>query len=208
MLKEKFQEFIKRNEEGNQKKKIENLVVFLVILVITVIAINMILKDKNDKNENTSSYKELAEKNTLDENSDTSSDLEKNLEKILAKLNGVGKVNVLITYSESNKVVAMYNENSKESTTEEEDTGGGKRTIQEVDTTKDVVYKEENGSKIPVTERIIMPKVEGAIIIAEGANNSNVKANIVQAVEAVTGLATHKIQVFDMKTREELWKKN
>ena len=28
--------------------------------------------------------------------------------------------------------------------------------------------------------------------------NANIKANIVQAVEAATGLATHKIQVFEM----------
>ena len=34
---------------------------------------------------------------------------------------------------------------------------------------------------------------------AKGANNSVVKANIIAAVEAVTGLATHKIQVFEMK---------
>ena len=40
------------------------------------------------------------------------------------------------------------------------------------------------------------PKIEGAIIIAEGAGDSNVKTNIIQAVEAATGLATHKIQVF------------
>lgn len=41
--------------------------------------------------------------------------------------------------------------------------------------------------------------MEGAIITAEGASSSEVKANIVQAVEAVTGLASHKIQVFEMR---------
>jgi stage III sporulation protein AG len=43
-----------------------------------------------------------------------------------------------------------------------------------------------------------MPTIEGAIITAEGANDANIKSSIVQAVEAVTGLATHKIQVFEM----------
>ena len=45
-----------------------------------------------------------------------------------------------------------------------------------------------------------MPKMEGALIVAEGANNASVKANIIQAVEALTGLATHKIQVLEMET--------
>ena len=47
-----------------------------------------------------------------------------------------------------------------------------------------------------------MPKIEGAIITAEGAADGNVKTNIIQAVEAVTGLATHKIQVFEMQEKE------
>ena len=43
-----------------------------------------------------------------------------------------------------------------------------------------------------------MPKVEGAIIIAEGGENVTIKSNIIQAVSAVTGLPSHKIQVFKM----------
>ena len=43
-----------------------------------------------------------------------------------------------------------------------------------------------------------MPKIEGAIITAKGVKNSDAKSNIISAVEAVTGLATHKIQVFEM----------
>ena len=42
-----------------------------------------------------------------------------------------------------------------------------------------------------------MPKVEGAIITAEGAANANIKMNIINAVEAVTGLTVDKIQVFE-----------
>lgn len=61
------------------------------------------------------------------------------------------------------------------------------------------MYTEENGEKVPVTSKVVNPKIEGAIITATGAGNGTVKNNIVQAVEAVTGLATHKIQVFEMK---------
>lgn len=93
----------------------------------------------------------------------------------------------------------MYNENTKTSNTEENDTAGGIRKIQETDTQKDIIYQEENGEKTPITQKIIQPKVEGAIITAKGANDPGTKTNIIQAVEAVTGLATHKIQVFEMQ---------
>ena len=120
------------------------------------------------------------------------------LENILRKINGVGEVSVFINYSESSEVVAMYNQNSKSSSTEETDTSGGIRKIEETDTQKDIVYQENNGEKIPITQKIIQPKIEGAIITAKGAGDVNVKTSIIQAVEAVTGLATHKIQVFEM----------
>ena len=127
------------------------------------------------------------------------SDLEQRLESILAKIQGVGEVQVFINYSETSEVVAMYNENSKTSTTEETDTSGGIRKIQETDTQKDIIYQEEDGVKTPMTKKIIEPKIEGAIITAKGANQIDTKTNIIQAVEAVTGLATHKIQVFEMQ---------
>ena len=61
------------------------------------------------------------------------------------------------------------------------------------------MYQEENGEKTPIIQKTVQPKIEGAIITAKGASNATVKTNIVQAVEAATGLATHKIQVFEMK---------
>ncbi len=41
----------------------------------------------------------------------------------------------------------MFNENVKESTTEETDSSGGVRTILQTDSSKEVVYTEESGKK-------------------------------------------------------------
>ena len=191
------------NKDGNDKKKIENLVFFIIILIITIVIINLIWngnnKTKNNDNSNSIS-KQLAKTSKIesDVNMNNTNNLEEKLENILSKIQGVGEVKVFVNYSESNEVIAMYNENSKVSNTEEEDTSGGKRKIQETYSQKDIIYKEENGEKVPITQKVIQPKVEGAIITAKGANNTNVKTNIIQAVEAATGLATHKIQVFEM----------
>ena len=108
-------------------------------------------------------------------------------------------VKVFINYSESSQTVAMYNEDSKTSITEETDTSGGTRKVEQTDSDKEIVYQEENGKKTPIVQKTLQPKIEGAIITAKGASNVNVKTNIIQAVEAATGLATHKIQVFEME---------
>ena len=189
--------------DGKDGRKIENLVVFAIILIITIIVINVIWNgdEKKSTKDTTKDYsKKLSSNTTTEETSEAceSSDLEKKLENILSKIQGVGKVKVFINYSQSSETVAMYNENSKVSQTEETDTSGGKRVIESTDSQKDIVFKEENGEKIPITQKIIQPKIEGAIITAQGANDATTKSNIMQAVEAATGIATHKIQVFEM----------
>lgn len=125
-------------------------------------------------------------------------ELEEKLEKILQTMIGVGEVNVLITYTQSSEVIAMYNENNTVSQTTETDSNGGTRTVEEQGINKEVIFTEENGSNVPATQTIINPKVEGVIVTAEGANDANIKADIVSAVVAVTGVATHKVQVFSM----------
>lgn len=205
MFRDKLKHLMNQKEsEGNDKKKVENLVFFVVILIITIVVINIIWngnKTSNTKGQNNSSNsKQLASENqTINlENSNINDNLEEKLETILSKIQGVGEVKVFVNYSESSEVVAMYNENSKINNTEETDTSGGIRKIQETDSQKEIIYQEENGEKKPITQKVVKPKVEGAIITAKGANNAAIKTNIIQAVEAVTGLATHKIQVFEM----------
>lgn len=206
MFRNKLKKLISNNEEeeqsGNDKRKIENLVFFVVILIITVVAINLIWNGKKDTKQQgiNDSSKKLATNENNNTNNETinSNNLEEKLKNILSKIQGVGNVEVCLNYSESSEIVAMYNENSKVSTTEESDTSGGNRKIQETDTQKDIIYQEENGKKTPITQKTIQPKIEGAIITATGVNNATTKNNIIQAVEAVTGLATHKIQVFEM----------
>lgn len=178
----------------NKEKRIENLVSFLIILVITLIIINKILSKNEIDNKNFQNEVgvELAESNM--ENKENN-DLENRLESILSKINGVGKVSVLITYSESSTLIPIYNINTSKSVVEEKDTSGGTRTTETENNQKDVIT---DSSSNVITEKVIMPTIEGAIVTAQGAKDSTVKANIISAVEAVTGIATHKIQVFEM----------
>lgn len=206
MLTEKLKGFLSKKQGEPNKKKIENLVVLLIILIITIIAINTIWNgDEKEATENQVIDRNKKLASSLDEkivetNSNSTEDkMVKNLEEILSNVNGVGKVKVMITYSRTSQNVPIYNEDLVEKSTEETDNQGGTRKVTETDTKKEVIYKEENGEKVPITQSIISPTIEGAIVTAEGAGNALVKTNIIQAVEAVTGIATHKIQVFEMK---------
>lgn len=207
MFKDKLKKIVGNSEEqGNNKRKIENLVFLVIILIITVVIINYVWSgDKSSNKKVTNSAgKQLATANnnqtlaSSQYNNTESISLEEKLEDILSKIEGVGSVKVFINYSESSETVAMYNENSKTSTTEETDKSGGTRKVEQTDSQKEVIYQEQNGTKTPIVQKTVEPKIEGAIITAKGAGDINVKTSIIQAVEAATGLATHKIQVFTM----------
>ena len=129
MLKEqmnKIKEMIK-NQDGNNKRKIENLVVFIIILIITIIIINTVWNnDKKTKNNNADNYNDttakLAQTTEKLPKNEENTELEQKLENILKNIDGVGNVKVLLTYSESSQTVAMYNEDTTKNDTEETDT--------------------------------------------------------------------------------------
>lgn len=206
MFKDKLKAIINKNEsenQGNNKKKIENLVFLVITLIITIVIINYVWNENKNSNKTitNSAGKQLAytqSNQNTNQNVTNSSNLEERLEDILKNISGVGNVKVFINYSESSETVAMYNENSKTSVTEETDTSGGVRKVETTDSQKEIVYQEDNGDKVPIIQKTVEPKIEGAIITAKGASNINIKTSIIQAVEAATGLATHKIQVFEM----------
>ena len=202
------EKYLKKDADGDRdhKRKIENLVVFVILIIVTLIVINQIWNGQEEGKQSMQNEEvddKVLASQEITENivfGSSSTDLESNLETILGNIEGVGKVKVLITYSESSQTVPMFNEDTSISATEETDTNGGSRKISQENTKKEVIYQEVDGEKIPITQSVIMPTIEGAIITAVGAGNATVKSNIIQAVEAVTGLATHKIQVFPMAT--------
>ena len=206
MFKDKWKAIISKDEsesQGNNKKKIENLVFLVIVLIITIVIINYIWNGNKSSNKTitNSAGKQLATTQNSQNSSKSETNgisLEERLENILSNISGVGSVKVFINYSESSETVAMYNENSKTSVTEETDTSGGVRKVESTDSQKEIVYQENDGNKTPIIQKTVEPKIEGAIITAKGASDINIKTSIIQAVEAATGLATHKIQVFEM----------
>lgn len=190
---------IKKNEisKCKNKKSIENLIFLFILLVIIIIFINYTWRgDKKKVNESNKVVANFNDNgnNEVDIEYDNN-DLELKLKNILERIEGVGQVEVLLTYSQTSTINPVYNENSEESITEEEDTNGGKRKVSSINNKKEVI----NDSNGIVTRSVTSPEIKGAIVTAKGASNINVKTNIIQAVEAITGLSKYKIQVFEMK---------
>ena len=81
----KLKKLFSKESNGEEKKKIENLVVLVLVIIITVVAINYIWNGNKKENKivTEDSTKKLAENKEEDSKSD---DLEMKLENILAKI--------------------------------------------------------------------------------------------------------------------------
>ena len=190
----------------SKEKRVQNLLFLLGVLIVTLIIINSILNENekeitgsnisnvgnNKKSE--SMIKENNEFINVENLSYSNVHFEERLEEILSKIKGIETANVLITYSETEEIIPIYNENNSISKTEE-GAGENKKIVKEESVTKDIIL--DDSSNILIQKKK-SPKVEGAIIVVKGDFDVNVKTNIVSAVEAITGLASHKIQVFEM----------
>jgi stage III sporulation protein AG len=188
------------------QKKIKNLMAVCLVLAFILIAMNVF----SSGNKNFSSNK-LSPTVTNTENTDDTKNVneadEKNYEEaqkndlknILKKMDGVGDVEVMMSFESGEEKVPAYDKSTQKSTTEENDTEGGKRvTNQDTDTSKTVMTS-SNGDNEPFILTTYKPKLIGVIILAEGAENSKIKYEIQQAVSKLYNLSLDKVNVYSMK---------
>lgn len=202
-MSKKISEFLKKlyNTQG-KKKIIENTVIVIIVGMIILIAGSSIFKpgrsDTKSSVENKSSEIEAASKVTSKETSENKS-VEEKIEAILSQIEGVGKVDVMITYVSDGEIVPAVNTKINENDTDEKDSGGGTRKIRERDQETSIAYEEAQGTKKPIILTHKEPEVKGVIVVAEGGNDVIVKDKICKAVQVLLDVPIHKVQVFERK---------
>ena len=71
-----------------------------------------------------------------------------------------------------------------------------KDRISNVDSVEEeTIYQENDSGKYPYVVSWTNPKVTGVLVIAEGGGNTKVKAEILEAVQALFGIEPHKIKI-------------
>jgi stage III sporulation protein AG len=125
--------------------------------------------------------------------------VEGKLAHILSQVKGAGTVDVDITWEDSSTQEHAKNVTKESKTIQEKDTTGGVRSTTETKESTQILVGKENGIDRPVIVREIKPVVKGVLVIAEGAYDSNVKANLTRAVESGLGIPSYKITVLAQK---------
>lgn len=129
---------------------------------------------------------------------------EEKLEESLRFVEGAGKVRVLITLAGSEEQILIRDGKEEVSDTLETDAAGGSRRISETKMDKSVVRTvDENGKEIPLVVRTITPKVEGVVVIAQGAGSESVRRDIIEAIQVLFEVDMNRIAIIKMKTNNQ-----
>ncbi|HWQ43030.1 MAG TPA: stage III sporulation protein AH [Desulfosporosinus sp.] len=125
-------------------------------------------------------------------------ELENKLQANILLMEGVGKVQVSVSFSTGLKNEYARNDNVTKNTSKETDKTGGTRETTQITENNQVVMP--NGSSQPVLVMEDRPEIAGVLIIAEGARDPNVREGIHTAVRTLLNISSNKITVVPMGT--------
>lgn len=127
--------------------------------------------------------------------------MEQKLENLLTCVEGVGRVNVMITLQSTQEQVVEKDIPGSNSNVSESDSGGGSRSTSEVQNQENTVYTiDEDGNKIPYVIKTNLPTVQGVTVVAQGGGNAVVQKNISDIAQALFHIEADKIKVAKMKS--------
>lgn len=109
--------------------------------------------------------------------------LEEQLEEILARIDGAGQVNVMLTVESGMRRIFAQDARL------EQETG----SLQKESET--VIVSSGSGKQETVLVQQVYPQFQGALIVAEGGEDPTVRLHLTEAVAALTGLGADKISV-------------
>ncbi len=194
---DKFKKELKKILE---QKGLNTLIAICLIMGFMLIALNVLLPSKDNSITNMYSGNYKNNQNEVEHVKTNEEDYEENnLKNILKKIDGVGDVDVMITFESGEQKVPAYDKSSQISKTEENDTSGGTRVNNQNTDGSKVVMTTKDGDNEPFILTTYKPKVIGVIAVAEGAENSKTKYDIEQAISKLYNLSLDKVNVYSMK---------
>ena len=118
---------------------------------------------------------------------------------MLSQVKGAGSVAVSITLETGSTQEPGKNTIKESKTIQEKDASGGIRTTTEIKESEQILLSRDNGVDRPIMIRELKPVVKGVLVIADGAYDSTVKANLTKAVEAGMGIPSYRITVLPQR---------
>ncbi|WP_034638881.1 hypothetical protein [Desulfofalx alkaliphila] len=118
------------------------------------------------------------------------------LRTMLEMVEGAGRVEVTVRLVSSSRAEYAVNTTTSTKTTQEQDQAGGTRVLTEDnDSGQLVLIRSGNGTEIPVLQQERASNISGVLVVAEGAGDPAIKAQLFRAAQVGLGVEPQKILV-------------
>ena len=120
----------------------------------------------------------------------------RDLAAVLAQIDGVGEVEIFLTPGSSGRrELVADREQSRRQTTEGDREGGNREIVEETDRQTYVILRDPKGNEMPLVLQEDEPHYRGALVVARGVDDYEVKGRVVEALQVLLGLPAHRITV-------------
>ena len=116
--------------------------------------------------------------------------MEEELKVMLEQMEGVGQASVMISVGDSGKTVV-----EKDVSLSKHSEGEGEAALSDSDRNEETVYSDSDTGEQPFVVNTLSPQINGVLIVAEGGDDPEVKAKVLEAVMALFQLESHKISI-------------
>jgi len=183
-------------ERIKSKAILTNLLILFLTGILILITVNFFSTSNNNNNKQDNNQEQSSDLKSV---SDYETSIQTKLKETLEQIEGVGKVEVMVSFESGEEQVPAVNVNDSTNKTEEKDTEGGTRNTTQQNNGSTVVITNDGTKSEPLIVKTYKPKVTGVCIVAEGAENSLTELRISKAVINLFNITDDKVNVYPMK---------
>jgi stage III sporulation protein AG len=212
-----LKQWLSANEKQDKKNvKVQYLLLVVLFGALIMVANNLLFSEKASVGETISTFQNqpvstgedvevFGNKTGGGGGNNTISDYEHayeaELKDALEEMLGVNKVTVIVNVDATDKKVLEKNTNTQTQTTDETDREGGTRKVVDASTDEQLVIVRNGDKEGPILLETKKPSIRGVLVVAQGAENIQVKKWIIEAVTRVLDVPSHRVAVMPKKSK-------
>ena len=180
-----------------KNKKLVNIIVIIVLGIILLLGMGScgesnvipLMNDDNRVNDSVLGFSgtiDIVEYRQM---------LERDVSDALSRMSGAGEVHVTISFEHGGERVLATDRQASEERTRDGDADSGRNNYRISIEDRVVLHGANNRGTNPIVVRETTPRVSGVLVVAEGANDEQIRLELHRAARAITGAPAHRVKV-------------
>ncbi|WP_010530951.1 stage III sporulation protein AG [Lentibacillus jeotgali] len=207
-MKNLFKKILRQSDSSDKVSKKAGYIIVIGLIGLLLLIIGNVFTSNDENKDPSMNYdpsenaKEQNTDETFSDKSSKTSDVkeiegsyEDDLTNMLNKIEGISEAEVMVNLDSTKVKVYEKNLITGQQVTEESDTNGGTRDIEDSQKETKVVLVNQGDKEVPLLIRTEKPDVRGVAVVAKGVDHATVEKRAIEAISRVLNVPTHRVSV-------------